>query len=388
MPGASFPNPKTISSVSANKDLIVTDYGTIKGDKHFKEQTIDEFIKKIEKSIELCYMKLDDNTYEHSIKYDTKVIDNENDNYYIVIDDEDYNLKLNVKSKYYPILKNKLNELAKESETNIKEENTINDLEKNINLEEHNNQDDLQAYLNFLTNCRKKYSNSFLINTFLVGFLNSIFLIMFIAFLSSCSDILSKSIIIIFYLVFEAYLNYFLYEKYEIITKSFKINKIIKAKINGLTNRLSKLRKINIKINSELADENKEEKDIYKETIINYMSSIMNCANKLKNKKESHVILISLRDILDEYTSRMQEYNANNDKGLTLVNDKQVIMQEIIEKLVTLEMKIAEIKKRDDANKLINDDSDVLREKISGYIDATSDRQLEHSHKVHARTMQ
>ena len=97
----------------------------------------------------------------------------------------------------------------------------------------------------------------------------------------------------------------------------------------------------------------------------------MICTNKL-NKKERNDILIKLRDILDEYTSNMQEYIANN-KGLTVNNDKKTIMKQTIEKLVSLEMEIVDIRKKSNDIELITTDGSILRENINNCIDTAEE---------------
>lgn len=392
MPGYAFPDPisKKILPLDNQKLLlVVTDYGTVIGNKNIKEQTIDAFISNIEKNMKTWYLHLDDNTYKHSVRYHTRVENNGNDSYLIVIENEEYNLKLDVKSKYYPMMKNKLDELSKETKKNLNKEKTINDLEKNINLEEHENQEDLQTYLKFLTSNSKKYFKKFIVNTLIATITNAgLFAFLFAGFLLAQTPE-SISAIVTGFLIAGCILNGVILSPigtYKKISSMFKIHKLINIRIKGFTNKLNKIRNINFKINSQ-QKENEPKKDIYKENIINYMNSIMLGANKL-NKKERYRILIELRDVLDEYTLRMQKYNENHNKGLTLEDDKQVIMHYTIEKLVTLEMEISEIRKKDTENKLITDDSFILREKLNEYIDTTSDEQKEQSSKALVRTMQ
>ena len=113
-----------------------------------------------------------------------------------------------------------------------------------------------------------------------------------------------------------------------------------------------------------------------KDAIINYMNAIMIGANKL-NKSTRIVKLNELRSILDEYLERMKEFNNNKENGLTLENDEYVIVHEIIDKLTTLEMEIAELIKRDNENKKVTDDGEVLMSQINKYIESAKNETTE-----------
>ena len=87
MSGVSFPDPiprNFMSSSSKKEMLVLTNYGTIKGQVNFKEQSINEFIAKIEKNIDDWKTKLDEDTYKHTIKNTTKVINNGDDNLAVI----------------------------------------------------------------------------------------------------------------------------------------------------------------------------------------------------------------------------------------------------------------------------------------------------------------
>ena len=77
MSGVSFPDPiprNFMSSSSKKEMLVLTNYGTIKGQVNFKEQSINEFIAKIEKNIDDWKTKLDEDTYKHTIKNNSIII--------------------------------------------------------------------------------------------------------------------------------------------------------------------------------------------------------------------------------------------------------------------------------------------------------------------------
>ena len=106
------------------------------------------------------------------------------------------------------------------------------------------------------------------------------------------------------------------------------------------------------------------------------------------DKSVSFGIYKELKDILDEYENKMIECNSSDGMGLSLDNNKQVIMQHAIGRLQTLELQVADIMKKDSKNQSLKDEGAILREKLDKKIVLTSQEQVEEKHKVCSLAME
>ena len=367
--------------------LEVTNYGTIKGNSKFKEIGIDAFINELEHNVDTYSYRLDDESRTYEVEYYAYVIDKGDNNYQIISFDDDNLLKLDEKSKHYPFLKKNLDKLAKLTQKNLEKQNSINDLEKNIRVENHDNQKDIQTYLNFIKKRKKFHLIRSIVNASIIGSVNlsffKLYSLLFSWFLSFGGKIFSLFICFLIACLVNSVLDWF--NLYDNLSKSIQMNKLLKLKVKSFGERLDILRRANIKVKNQTVINNKSESDYYKETIIGYIGNLSKAIEKL-DKKESHGIYLELRNILDEYETKMIEYNSNKEKGLTLDYYKMNIMKKTIDRLATLEVQIAEIKKRDNINQQIKNDSTVLRAKLDEYIAATSQWQVEVKPKVRTRS--
>ena len=127
--------------------------------------------------------------------------------------------------------------------------------------------------------------------------------------------------------------------------KSLGLARTIRRKIRNLKKKLSK---VNTVANDETAISINRDA-LYRDSIIAYMNSIMKAANKLKPEDRKSKLL-ELRSILNEYIFRSQELNDDNEKGLTLSGGRRQIITDILDRLTTLEMEVADMLNRDSKN--------------------------------------
>lgn len=343
--------------------LKVTNYGTIVGEHEFEETKISDFLKKLEKDIQFYHVHYNSNDSSY-ITLDANVYIKSDNNYEIVIDSFHYSLDISSSGNFYPILKSKLDKLNEVSNKKTYMKKVINDFEKNANLDEHNNSEDLKIYLKYLLKRKKEYSLKKILLA-LRGLYGPISLLMLFVNITEASLILTIFAMCVW---LTDLLTQFLHrdfgeetvlDRFKALFKRAKLNAF---KVKELTKRLNKTADINFKIDN-YEKETPIKRDVYKDAIINYMNNIMVGANKL-NPTIRIKKLNELKMILDEYLKRMQEFNNNKEKGLTLENDEHVIAREILDKLTTLEMEIAEFIRRDNENKKVSVDGDVLMGQI------------------------
>ena len=127
--------------------------------------------------------------------------------------------------------------------------------------------------------------------------------------------------------------------------KSLGLARTIRRKIRNLKKKLSR---VNTVANDETAISINRDA-LYRDSIIAYMNSIMKAANKLKPEDRKSKLL-ELRSILNEYIFRSQELNDDNEKGLTLSGGRRQIITDILDRLTTLEMEVADMLNRDSKN--------------------------------------
>lgn len=354
------------------ENLAVTDYGTIKGEDDFKEIKIDKFLKQIEKGVKTQYTYSTENDSSFTVNKATITMKDQ-DNYCITIIKKNYDDKyycdeycLNITDcvKFYPLLKSKLDELKELSDENLFIVKTINEFETSGNLDSTNNYNNLKIYLEYLAKIRKKCRRKKILYI-LRALFGSFFPISTILAFTNQSSLWAGISLITIAPLLSTILAELGNSILNLDKSIFRTSKLTNLKIKEVAKRLNKVTDINLKIATE-KQETIVKRDIYKDTIINYMNNIMEGANKL-NTRDRREKLIELKSILEEYTSKSQNLK-NNSSGLTLENSERAIVTEIIDKLTTLEMEIAELIKRDQANQKITSESDLLMKHIDEYL--------------------
>ena len=155
--------------------------------------------------------------------------------------------------------------------------------------------------------------------------------------------------------------------------------KMFGGKIDSHMPHLNKLIDNEIKrINDELTDSNGEQvtnnrNNMYMDSIINHMHSIMFIANKLNNDDKKNV-LFELRTILGEYTKRSLDYSKIQDHVLSLENERKIAL-DIISKLSDLELRISIMMKNNNKEESLITDSEKLMEEINASLEVIDEEQ-------------
>lgn len=356
------------------EQLIVTEIGTIKAQgfqANFRrmfginEITLQKFLNKINKKLKtnksetmLCYIE------NYKFKYDAQVQkenNNSEDIYDITIDGKEFCLDISNAGTYYPILKKKLEEYCEITNIN-------NKIEKNANMAENSNLSDIaskEEILMCLDYLKKKKRN---LKKEKIKFILSCIVVV----LGPASSILFLNSGVMLYLITSLVSFISLLKIANMITDNvikslFSISKMTNYKIKALEKKLQQMIDTNIKINS-YSELNTKKTDIYKDNIIKYMKNIMISANKLKGLERKH-ILMELSEILDDYTIKTKNINEKSSNNLSLIDNERAIATSTIDKLVSLEMEVAELLKRDKRNENISQQSIHLKEEIDKNID-------------------
>ena len=344
--------------------LYITDIGTIKCDNgnslmrnDFEEMPYDKFLKELRKDVTKTYSYYDPKSsfYINAPKY---VIKNDEENYtiatsYVTL----YNFCIADCKEYYPIVKKELDELAEISEKTLTEREIVANFEDNNSKNDSSSISDGKIYLNYL----KKHLNK--INLTKVGIIGPLVLMLSGLFYGNVIDstpLLAGS--------FAPFISYMIIlgAQYDTFLNLFKESKIIKFKIKKMEKKLSKMLDVKMKIDSE-GNAIEIKRDLYKDSIINYMQTIVDGTTKLNNQ-DRRIKLLELREILDEYLTKTQEL-AKREGGLTLDDNARMIAVSTLDKLTTLEMEIAEILRRDnEKNKSLAEGEDLMKE-IDKYLD-------------------
>jgi len=372
-------------------NMNITEYGTVKWNTHEEvyydiyggslsntkkhEISINKFLRKLSYRVNKGGPYLDDDN-NATLEYDAFVYQSGEDRYCIKFNYnkhyENYELCIKDSKEYYPLLKEKLDELAEFTKQHDKQAEIVKNGEcgKNLNVA------DTKIYLKYLHDLVKR------LNIYkalvLIGAILGIFGMPFSCWLIGTYKALISVIPLILSLVSIITLILILIEDNSILSLPFRMAKIMKLKIKRITKLLAKKKEVSLKVNNELKKEEVKQ-DVYKNSIINYMSTIMDGANKL-SKSERRQKLLELRDILDEYTNKCQEL-CNSSTKLTLTDSERNIAIQTLDKLTTLEMEIAEMIRRDTESSKITLESDILRKKIDDYLAIVSDDEKEISTK-------
>ena len=366
--------------------LEVTDYGTIKGDKDFSEIPINKFIGCIDDKLNSWGINLSKERSYYCL-CETTVNNLENNYYHIHYNEKDYKLELDIKSKYYALLKEKLDMFSKITEDNKKTEEVANNIENGKLLEKHSNENDIKRYLKIIkitkSLLKKDLFKSFLLPVLLNAGNLSLWLSLTIYNCATTGFHIVVPIATITEVTFIGIvINAALMDTYKNISMQIHNYKINEYKLENTEYKLENIKQLNKKIDTKEENEDIQNNNHYNETIISYMDSITEDARKLKDK-EKIAILNEIKKVLDEYISNMQQ--SNKDINLSLNNRNSYIYQ-TIEKLVVIEMKINEISKRYNNNKEIEDDSIGLKEKIDKYIELASENVFEQNTDDYMKT--
>ena len=353
--------------------LDITVFDTIKG-RYYKETKMINFIKQIDKNINKYskFGKYDD--IDMSICYNACVYETDK-NVYIVrlicnYDKEkytydEYSIDTNNFPQYSKIFKNyaeitRKNDFEKECYKKI-ENNNIGTTEENINyfkylkkIKKCVNINNLNKILSLLA-----VPASFLALYATLRFNNPLVAGIF-AFEGVRSIAKLPSILIGNYSSDAGAYNTYTAS----LLDSFRTNRLLSRKIKSILKKIGKKNEI---INDNAKEVSKE--DIYKDAVINYMNSIMTAANKL-NSDDKKEVLYELRGILDEYTTKCQEINNDDGLSLSLNNSKSHIAKEAIDKLTSLQMKLADLIKKNNKNKTLLAENEKFRQAINESIES------------------
>ena len=341
------------------------------------EMSINKFLKKLSYRVNKGGPYLDD-CNNATLDYDAFVYQSGEDKYRIKFNygknNEMYELSIKDSKEYYPFLKEKLDELAEITELHDNQSEIVKNGEQGKNLSVV----DTSIYLKYLHSLVKKLN---LNKVILLGTRTlPIFAIPFSIYLLSMNVIIAPLLLIVSILSLIGIVMATFTSNTAIgrLLLPFKMSKVIKLKIKRITKLLSKKTEVSLKVDNGV---NKQEvkQDIYKNSIINYMSTIMDGANKL-SKNDRRQKLLELRGILDEYTNKCQELHKSSTK-LTLTDSERTIAIQTLDKLTTLEMEIAEMIRRDTENSKVVSESEDLREKINEYLAVVSADEKEISTK-------
>ena len=359
--------------------LIVSDLGTIKSEgivdsKKIEETNLEVFLNDFEREIKHFYLNNEENEKGNYVNRNYGISKKGDNRYNIVYNGSLYEFTNKDDSIYYSMLKARLDSLC-----DI--DNEKNKIERVVSNFEHGNvsrnKDDISIYLNYLLNQKKDLSTSKIARIMMIIFgiisaplfvggiffsvITNSLLLAIIGILASLGiSIVSFSCLIYIPKAIKELIGI----KKDMSVNDFKIEKI--KKISSDVELLNK--KIDSKINESSITGN-----IYKDNLINYMNSIMQASSTM-NAHERKSVLLELRNILDDYTGKVKESKNNNSKELTLDGDiERKILIETLDKLSSLEMVIADIKKRQSENAQITSESDMLRKQINSSIKAASE---------------
>lgn len=367
-------------------DMNATKYGTIKwttdeydGDMIYggfyytkqHEMSINKFLKKLSYRVNKGGPYLDDDN-NATLDYDAFVYQSGDDRYHIKFNygknNENYELCIKDSKEYYPLLKGKLDELADITKQHDSQAEIVKNGEhgENLSISETN------IYLKHLHSLFKKlnFDKALVLTGAILGTIG----IPFSCWLMAVYKGLISLIPLILSIASAMTLIEVLIEDKSVLSFPFRMAKIIKLKIQRITKLLTKKNEVSFKLDNGVKSEEIKQ-DIYKNSIINYMSTIMDGANKL-NKNDRRQKLLELRGILDEYTNRCQELHNDSTK-LTLTDSERTIAIQTLDKLTTLEMEIAEMIRRDTENSKVVSESDDLRKKINEYLAIVSENEKE-----------
>lgn len=341
----------------------ITEYGTARISDNYNpviEKPIKSFLKELEYDVNKKTECIDNNQ-NYVVKYNAYVYDLGDDEY--KIDTNDYIHKLSIRDtkEYYPVLKAKLDELAKISKKQLEDVKVISNIERDHLSSNNYNVNDMKIYLNYL----KSFNKKSIITK--VGFSSSI-LFAILNFGYTIFQAVHDTLGISFMLFFISIISTICWGTSSSFAKTFLIGKTISLKIKKVKKILAMKNKINIKVNKDV-NKDTTNTNIYRTSIINYMNSIMEGTNKL-NSSERRQKLFELRNILDEYLNRCNDLHHDSTK-LTLNENERTLMIETLDKLTSLEMEIASIIRHDNENKQVLVDGNDLINKIDENLLAT-----------------
>ena len=376
-------------------DAVINDFGTVKildtslsiksCDALKDEMSIDELFTKLEDGINDTYLSVDEKIYgDNYLNFKTYIKKAGDNEYYINLDDYNiFKLKLNKNNFYYSEAKKKLEEICKKEEEKRNKNNIIKSFETGQMIKD---EDSYKVYYDYLNNKKsqlKKRLRKYLSKLFfgIGGITLSLLLSIILIAVGSVALAMCTIPIIVVSAMFIADSSF---DK-EIINSYINAYKINKSKLDRVIKKLNYSKSITLDNKEENNIENNIDIDnVYKNSVIKYMDSIMKGASSL-NKNDKKAILIELREVLDEYTSKMVQLNNSSNNRLSLNNNERMITIDTLDKLTTLEMKLAKLKNQDIINSKIYSESDILKEKLDRLIEEDNQEEslelkLERSH--------
>ena len=347
-----FPVPKEPSRSLSNEagyEITITPFNTIKGDK-FDEMSSDLFFKKIEIGVNRCSKYYKNKDYGFYLCYDANVYKIGDNNYKISFLNKSKTKydEYNINTMEYPNYGIQLDEFVKVTNEHEYERECYKKLEGNKKLDFN----EKKGYSNYLSKVRR-ICNSYILKKLLIFFggptscvLSSIAASHGILLAVGIFTALTVSLMMKASRSFIDTEDYYIDgKKYMGVTgliESFKQRRILNKRINSVQKKIGSINNYHVE-NSNIHSEN-----TYKNAVINYMNSIMQAANKL-NSQDKNELLYELKMILEEYTNECKKINDNEKQGLFFEGNERQITMNTIDKLTTLEMKVADQLKRDNS---------------------------------------
>ncbi len=348
--------------------IEITKYNNVKCNS-FGEITMDAFIKKLYKLINKYDWQFD-NKDKITITYYAKVYKKEEKNYEIKFYKMlDYSFGI----PYYTYKSYSID--ATDNEFLNHELEKLNKITKKHDFEEEsyekteNNKlttiDENKANLSFLKKALKGIYKSLTIN--FVGMASFLISIpMFVLYLLYNHSMLFK-IITIFMFVGSAALNLVLFnEEHEYFNDYNRVGSMTRRKIKKIAKTIGKN-------NTRAAEKEKyivEDKNAkYQNNINKYIKSIMDATDKLSNIEDKRNIMHELKPIADEYFAKSIEISKTITNDIEMYNTKRKLMINTLEQLVSLEIKVAGLVKRDNNRNNMLSENERLAQEFNNYLE-------------------
>ncbi len=351
-----------------SEELKISPFNTIKGI-IYEEENIDTFFNKIEKGIDKCSKYYQHDKLGMILCYDTNVYKIK-DNYYkvsILNKDKTEYKDYFINTSEHPKFNVQFDKYVDVTALHEYEIQCYRKIENNEECSLNEN----KAYYNYLTRaikCCGLYSLKkllsmlrgpmFTILTALAAEHGSSIGVSIFTFLSISSYVQAADKILETEKFTEDGESYTSLNSIFIAMKQRRMLKKRMKSIQKVINDNKNLLKEEIVINSE---------DKYKNALIDYMDSIMKAANRL-NDEDRKIILFELKTILDEYTNKCKELNNSEGLELSFEDSKRQIIQETINKLTPLQLKVTDIIKKDNRNKELYSENEKLMNEIDNSI--------------------
>ena len=344
------------------QEIDITQYDMVRCGS-LREMSVDKFIKYLGKKINKYDIEIHSN-FHADISYGSGVYKEEENIYRIHLGSRDYRID----TEKYPFLIPKLDEFCRVTTAHRYEKDCCRKIEDDGKGTTEEN----KAYLNYLKVAKKDAMLSNIRFLSPLAVVPSVIVIAYFLITHGASDTLAVSEIFLGTLATIVSLVVSIDEFIEngrSLIENIRMVRLIKRKMSRIKKKIRGSRKVSFKNNAVVSNRVTKE-ELYRDSIINYMNSIMNSANKLddKNKKEK---LLALREILDEYTSKSRELNNTDSKELTLNGGNRDVMKRTIDKLTILEMEIADL-----LNQKLFSDNEKFMEELNKNIDSIENHEV------------